>query len=141
MSLNLLAVQDDIVAKLRELSQDVYETAAPDDTRLRFDANGMILPYIVIEFADMYEALGAAGIVSSKYDVKTSYVLVSCIGPTERSARQVAGLVRDKLSGHIPVDAGEMKLAGGGVSYATQEAKPNRFITEMAFTFPVNTVW
>jgi len=141
MSLNLLAVQDDITAKLRELPQDVYETSAPDDTRLRFDVNGMVLPYIVVEYADMYESLNAAGIVSSKYDVKTSYIIVSCIGPTERSARQVAGMVRDKLTGYIPTDAGEMKLAGGGVSYATQEAKPNRFTSELAFTFPVNIVW
>jgi hypothetical protein len=141
MSLNLLAVQDSIATKLKELSQDVYETAAPEDSKLRFDSSGMILPYIVIEYADMYEATGAAGIVSSRYDVKTSYVVVSCIAPTERSARQVAELVRDKLTGYTPTDAGELKLSGGGVAFTAQEAKPNRYIAELAFTFPVNIVW
>lgn len=141
MSLNLIAVQDQIVTKLNELAQDVYETTAPDDTRLRFDESGMILPYIVVEFADMYESGQMGGILSSKYDVKTSYIIISCIGPTERSARQVAGLVRDKLTGFIPEDAGELILAGGGVSYSAQDAKPNRFVSELAFTFPVNTVW
>jgi hypothetical protein len=141
MSLDLIAVQDQIVTKLNELAQDVYETTAPDDTRLRFDESGMILPYIVVEFADMYESGQSGGILSSKYDVKTSYIIVSCIAPTERSARQVAGLVRDKLAGFIPTDAGELILAGGGVSYSAQDAKPNRFVSELAFTFPVNIVW
>ena len=141
MALDLLAIQDDIVAKLRELPQDVYETAVPDDSRLRFDTNGMILPYIVIEYSDMYENPGANGILSTRMDTKTSYVIVSCVGPTERSARQVANLVRDKLTGYTPVDAGEMKLSGGGASYTMPEGKLNRYVNELSFTFPVNIVW
>ncbi len=141
MALDLLAVQDSIVSKLRELPQDVYETAVPDDSKLRFDANGMILPYIVIEYSDMYEMANANGILSSRMDTKMSYVIVSCIGPTERSARQVANLVRDKLTGFVPTDAGEMKLSGGGVSYTKPETKLNRYMNELAFTFPVNIVW
>jgi hypothetical protein len=141
MSLDLLAVQDSIATKLRELPQDVYETTAPDDSKLNFDASGMILPYIVIEYADMYESTGAAGILSSRFDTKTSYVVVLCVAPTERSARQVAGLVRDKLTGYTPTDAGEMKLSGGTVAFTAQETKPNRYTAELAFTFPVNIVW
>jgi hypothetical protein len=141
MSLNLLAVQDEITDKLRELAQDVYETSAPDDSKLKFDTNGTILPYIVVEYADMYQAIGASGIVSSKYDVKTSYIVVSCVAPTQRSARQVAEVVREKLTGFIPADAGELKLSGGGATYTTPDSKPNRYIAELAFTFPVNTAW
>lgn len=141
MSLNLLAVQDEITAKLRELPQDVYETSAPEDSKLHFDTNGMILPYIVIEFADMYDNPVEAGILSSKYNLKTSYIVVSCIGPTERSARQVAQVVRDKLTGFSPADAGELTLAGGGLSYTVADSKPNRYVAEIGFTFPVNTVW
>ena len=141
MSLNLLPTQDAIAAKLRELAQDVYETSAPEDSKLRFDSNGMILPYIVVEFADMYDSIETGGILSTRYDVKTSYIVVSCVAPTERSARQVAELVRDKLTGFVPVDAGELTQTGGGVAYATQDQKPNRFTAELAFTFPVNIVW
>jgi len=141
MSLNLLAVQDQITAKLNELAQDVYETSPPEDSRLKFDSSGMILPYIVIEFADMYESAQAGGILSSKYDVMTSYIIVSCVAPTQRAARQVAEVVRSKLTGFIPTDAGELVLSGGGVSYASENPKANRFVAEIAFTFPVNTVW
>lgn len=141
MSLNLLAVQDQIATKLKELPQDVYETSAPEDSKLRFDDTGMILPYIVIEYADMYESAQPGGILSNRYDVKTSYVIVACVAPTERSARQVAGLVRDKLTGFTPTDAGELMLSGGGLSYTAPEAKPNRYVAELSFTFPVNIVW
>ncbi len=141
MALALLPTQDDIVAKLGELAQDIYETSAPDDSKLRFDGSGMILPYIVLEFSDMYDVAGASGILSTRFDTKASYVIVSCVGPTERSVRQVAELVRDKLTGYIPVGAGEMKLSGGGVNYAQAENKPNRYVSELAFTFPVNIVW
>lgn len=141
MALDLLAIQDDIAAKLREIPQDVYETAVPDDSRLRFDSNGMILPYVVIEYSDMYDMATANGIMSTRMNTKTSYALVTCVGPTERSARQVANMVRDKLTGYTPVDAGEMKLSGGGISYTMAEGKLNRYMHELAFTFPVNIVW
>lgn len=141
MSLNLLAVQDQIVAKLRELAQDVYETTAPDDSKLRFDSSGMILPYIVIEYSDMSENALGNGILSTIYDVKSSSIIVSCVAPTERSARQVVGLVREKLTGFKPTDAGELRLEAGGTGYTSADAKPNRYISELAFSFPVNTVW
>lgn len=141
MSLNLLPTQDAIAARLRELSQDVYETSAPEDAKLRFDANGTILPYIVVEFADMYDSLSSGGILSTRYDTKTSYIIVSCVAPTERSARQVAEVVRDKLTGFVPVNAGELTQSGGGIAYSAQNQKANRFTSELAFTFPVNIVW
>lgn len=141
MSLNLLAVQDAITAKLSEIPQDVYETSAPDDSRLKFDSSGMILPYAVIEFSDMYESGVAGGIVSSKYDVAEAYVIISCVGPTQRSARQVADVVREKLAGFIPADSGELRIAGGSRYFTAPDAKPNRYVAEVAFTHLVNTVW
>lgn len=141
MSLNLLAVQDQITAKLREIPQDVYETSAPDDSKLRFDASGMILPYAVIEFADMYEGGYAKSILGAQYHVGESFIIVSCVGPTERSSRQVADLVRQKLTGFIPEDAGELRFAGGNRYFTAQDAKPNRYVSEVSFTFPVNTIW
>nr|DAW17369.1 MAG TPA: Protein of unknown function (DUF3168) [Caudoviricetes sp.] len=119
----------------------VYETTPPDDSKLKFDASGMMLPYIVVEFSDMYDVPLAGGIVSTKYDVKGSYIIVSCIAPTERAARQVAGAVRSKLLGFKPTDAGELVLNASGAVYTLMESKINRYVSELAFSFPVNTVW
>jgi hypothetical protein len=141
MSLNLLAIQDEITAKLREIPQDVYETSAPDDSKLKFDPNGNILPYVVLEFSDMQEIGLGNGIVGSKYNLMQSYVIASCIGPTERSTRQVADVVRNKLTGFIPADAGELRLAVGSKVFTLQDVRPNRYTTEVAFIFTANTVW
>lgn len=141
MSLDLLSVHDSIATKLREIPQDVYETTAPDDSKLKFDPNGMVLPYVVVEFSDMYDNGTSNGIISSKYNVGDAYVIVSCVGPTERSARQVADVVRDKLTGFTPVNAGEMRLMGRSIFFTAKDSKPNRFVSEVSFTLPVNTVW
>lgn len=139
--MTLLDIQDQITAKLSELTQDVYETVAPDDTKLRFDPTGIILPYIVIEFSDAYESTAGTGIVSTRYDMKQSYIIVSCIAPTERSVRQVAGLVRDKLTGFTPTRCTELRQVAGGVTYTAQDSKPNRFVSELGFMFQLDPVW
>jgi hypothetical protein len=140
MSLNLLAVQDQITEKLRELAQDVYETSAPDDSKLRFDDAGNLLPYIVVQYSDMYPGI-SNGITGARYDMGTSYALITCVSSNQRAARQVADLVRDKLTGFIPDDGGELRFAGGAVDYANPDAKPNRYVAEVGFTFAVNTAW
>jgi hypothetical protein len=140
MSLNLLAVQDEITAKLNELPQDIYETSPPEDSKLKFSSSGILLPYIVIEFSDMYDSNNVRGILSSRYDVKESYITISCIAPTQRAARQVAGAVRDKLLGFIPADAGELRLEGSSTT-TISDLKTNRYVTELNFIFIVNTVW
>ena len=142
MSLNLLAVQDEIAAQLRDsIPQDVYETSPPEDAKLRFDSSKMILPYVVIQYSDMYPNGLTGGIIGNRYDVAESYIIISCVGPTERSARQVAGMVRSALTGFKPADAGELRFTGGARDFETQDNKANRFVVDIAFTFPVNTVW
>jgi hypothetical protein len=140
MTLNLLAVQDQITAKLRELAQDVYETSAPDDSKLRFDESGNLLPYIVVQYSDMYPGNGN-GIIGARYDSGQSYALITCVSANQRASRQVADLVRDKLTGFTPTDGGELRFAGGSIDYANPDAKPNRYVTEVGFTFAVNTAW
>lgn len=141
MSLDLLSIQDEIITKLKELPQDVYETTAPDDSKLKFDPNGTILPYIVVEFSDLYPGIEVGGIISTRYDVGAAYMIINCVGPTQRSARQVAGIVRDKIVGFVPNDAGEIRAFGGSVSYTNKDSRPNRFVSEATYIFPANTVW
>lgn len=141
MSLNLLAVQDQITAKLNELAQDVYETAAPDDTKLRFDEAGNLLPYIVVQYSDMYPTGLPGGLAGVKYDVAQAYCLIACVSTNERASRQVADAVKAKLLGFQPTDAGELRFAGGAIDYAIPDTRPNRYITDVGFIFSVNTVW
>ena len=143
MSLDILAVHDQITAKLRsEISQDVYETAVPEDVKISHGATGLFNPYVVITYGDMVEASGSAGIISTRYNMGNSYCIISCVGPTERSSRQVANLVRDALVGFAATDSGEMRLAGGRNYIASESnAGPNKYVADLNFIFPVNTVW
>jgi len=141
LSLDLLSVQDQIVTQLETMAQDVYVTAVPDDTKVKHGATGLFLPYVVALFADVKEAASGNGITSVRHNPGISYCVIQSHGPTERSARQVANVIRDKLTGFTPTDAGELRLSGGR-TYSTVEnnAVPKKYISEVAFTFIVNTV-
>jgi len=141
LSLDILAVHDQITTKLNELNQDVYEISVPEDTKIKMGPNGLFLPYIVAVYSDMQESATGKGILSTRYNTGTSFCVVECVAPTQRAARQVAGLVRDKLTGFIPVDAGELRLIGGA-NYTTMDPRgiPKKYISEVSFVFTVNTV-
>ena len=141
MSLDLLAVQDQIVVQLETMAQDVYVTAIPDDSKVKHGASGLFLPYVVALFSDMKESANGNGITSVRHNPGLSYCVVQTFAPTERAARQVSNIVRDKLTGFKPTDAGELRLAGGK-TYSTVEynAVPKKYVSEVAFMFIVNTV-
>ena len=141
MSLDILAVHDQITAKLEELAQDVYETSAPDDSKLKFDSSGNLLPYLVVQYADMYPTEQGNGILSAKYDAAESYFIVTCTSTNQRASRQIADLVKNKIIGFQPTDAGEIRFAGGSIDYSMQVTKPNSYIVELGFILQVNTAW
>lgn len=139
MGLSLLPIQDEIVSKLRELPQTVYENGVPDDAQLEY-SNGTMLPFIVPFFGGYARSTDGRGIVSSRQDLGESYCIVQCVGPTERSSRQVGDLVRDKLTGYSPADAGEMKpVSNSRVVLPDFSSRPGKYITEVTFRYVVNT--
>jgi hypothetical protein len=142
MSLDLLAVQDQITNKLKELNQDVYDTAVPENVKITHGGSKLFLPYIVAMYGDMTESSRGRGITSVRHNAGISYAIIKCIAPTERAAREVAGLVRDKLVGFTPVDAGELRLAPGGRNYVDADGNgvPERYVAEIPFIYIVNTV-
>lgn len=138
MALSLLPVQDSIVVKLKELAQTVYENGVPDDTQLEYQ-NGIMLPFIVPFFGGYARSTDGRGIVSSRQDLGQSYCIIQCVGPTERSSRQVADGVREKMTGFIPTDAGEMRPVGNSrVVLPDFSSRPAKYVTEVTFTYPVN---
>jgi len=141
LSLNVLAVHDQITAKLEELPQDVYETAAPDDSKLKFDSAGNLLPYLVVQYSDMYPTPLGNGILSAKYNAAESYFIVTCVSSNQRASRQVADLVKNNIIGFQPTDAGEVRFAGGSTDYSMQVTKPNNYVVELGFILQVNTAW
>jgi hypothetical protein len=92
-------------------------------------------------FTDVKEAASGNGITSVRHNPGISYCVIQAHAPTERAARQVANIIRDKLTGFKPTDAGELRLSGGRTySSVENNAVPKKYISEVAFTFIVNTV-
>ena len=139
MGLSLLPIEDEIITKLKELPQTVYENGVPDDANLAY-SNGTMLPFIVPFFGGFARAIDGRGITSVRHDLGESYIIIQCVGPTERSSRQVADLVREKMTGFIPNDAGEMVPASNS-RYVTPDfsSRPAKYISEVTFRYAVNT--
>jgi hypothetical protein len=139
MGLSLLPIQDQIITKLNELAQTVYENGVPDDASLEY-SNGTMLPFIVPFFGGYARAADGRGITSVRQDLGESYCIIQCVGPTERSARQVSDLVRDKLTGFTPSDAGELKPVGNSrVVLPDFTSRPAKYTSEVTFRYVVNT--
>jgi hypothetical protein len=139
MGLSLLPIEDQIITKLKELPQTVYENGVPDDANLGY-SNGTMLPFIVPFFGGFARALDGRGITSVRHDLGESYIIIQCVGPTERSSRQVADLVRNKMTGFTPSDAGEM-IPASNSRYVTPDfsSRPAKYISEVTFRYAVNT--
>lgn len=139
MGLSLIPIEDEIITKLKELPQTVYENGVPDDANLIY-SNGTMLPFIVPFFGGYARAVDGRGITSSRQDLGESYVIIQCVGPTERSSRQVADVVRDKMTGFKPNDAGEM-IPSGNSRFVTPDfsSRPAKYISEVVFRYAVNT--
>jgi hypothetical protein len=139
MGLSLLPIEDQIITKLKELPQTVYENGVPDDANLAY-SNSTMLPFIVPFFGGFARALDGRGITSVRQDLGESYVIIQCVGPNERSSRQVADLVRGKMTGFTPSDAGEMVPASNS-RYVTPDfsSRPAKYISEVTFRYAVNT--
>jgi hypothetical protein len=139
MGLSLIPIEDEIIARLKELPQTVYENGVPDDANLVY-SNGVMLPFIVPFFGGYARAVDGRGITSSRQDLGESYVIIQCVGPTERSSRQVADVVRDKMTGFTPNDAGEM-IPSGNSRFVTPDfsSRPAKYISEAVFRYAVNT--
>ena len=142
MALSLLPVQDQITTKLKELPQDVYENAVPDDAILAHSPTGKLLPFIVANYSGFVQMPGERGIIGARYDIGRSYLNVYCIGPSERSSRQVADLVLDLLTGFQPTDATELEPENVGKPFVIHDStsKPVKYVSEVSFTYAVNTV-
>lgn len=139
--MSLLDVQDAIVTELRTLAQDVYDDGVPEDTRLRFDGSGILLPYIVVEHSGTTLTPDGQPITGVKDASGEASIAIMCIAPTQRASRQVAALVRQKLTGFNGQTFGELKPVSSPYTYIDGVARPTRYISEIVFSFVLNSVW
>lgn len=115
MALNIVDVQDHVLEALRDaIPQKVVEQGIPDrDTVER--VNGVIRPYVAIQFGDILERVSGrtlVGVRSNDYEVM---VYVQAVAPDASVARRIAfGNVYDALLGLQVEGSGELRQRRGG---------------------------
>lgn len=115
MALNLVEVQDEILATLQAaIPQPVVEQAIPDANTVR-KVNGQITPYLALQFGDLQfiaSGQGFTGVRTNDYDLPI-YVQVCAADPT--IARKIAsGNVLSALLGLSFPWTGELRKRPGG---------------------------
>ena len=142
MALSMLPIQDEITTKVKELAQTVYDNGVPEDSSLEYTTDGVMLPFIVLRFAGFVQSGAERGITGPRQDLGRSYIEAVCVGPNERTVRQVADLVVDKLTGFQPTDGGLLTPESTGKPYVVYDSnsRPVKYVSEVGFTFAVNTV-
>jgi len=142
MSLALLPVQDQITTYVKELAQDVYENGVPEDNELVYSTDGMMMPFIVVQYSGFIQRSTERGITGPRQDLGRSYADFMCVAPTERAARQIFDLVSDKMTGFEPTGASLLTPEGVGKSYTVSDAstRPVKYVIDLSFSYAVNTV-
>lgn len=140
MSLDFRPTRKEIVARLRELPQDLYESVVPDDSELR-TSGGIILPYNVIMWTNPILVTRGRGIVGVRKDLFSMTCTVHSISPNYESAVDTHAGVFDKLTGFQPINASELRPWGGfSTDTSTDKAKPTKYIHSQGFSMYVNTI-
>lgn len=140
--MSYLDVQDEIVARLREIPHvDIYEGQMSDAafTELLADSN-QIRPFITISFGGLIDPRRSTkGIVGVRQDSQDTTFVVRTVASTDRTSRQVLQLVLDKLVGYMPAACGEITSAlFGGTGQVSSLGNPTRYASVQALRVLVN---
>lgn len=140
MSLDFRPTRKEVVARLKELPQKVYEGSVPDDEDLE-TSNGEILPYIVIMWTNPILVSRGRGIVGVRKDLYSMTCTVHCIAPDYNAAVDTHAGVFNKLTGFQPVNASEMRPWGGfSTDTSSAKTKPTKYVHSQGFSMYVNTI-
>jgi len=79
MSLALLPVQDQITTHVKELAQDVYENGVPEDNELVYSTDGMMMPFIVVQYSGFIQRSTERGITGPRQDLGSKLCRFLCV--------------------------------------------------------------
>lgn len=131
--------QDIIVAAVDSaMAQTVYE-GVPDAT-LENHVNGVLVPYIAIDFGTPIATANDRGIVGEQTQPYSMRVAIACVGPTSRISRQISGKIAQTMTGFkANPNSGHLRMIGGA-SYTVQfsETLPTSYISEAYFSYVSN---
>lgn len=143
MALSLVPSHDAITARVKAVlpNTPVFEDTLPDEVMPGRDADGQMIPYIILRFGPLRKAYGTGEAVAGvRHDNYFGTVDVMGIAPTGRMARQLFDILTDCLVGFAPGDGGTISLEGSASNFvvSSNEARPTQMVCMVRMKFPAN---
>lgn len=114
----------------------------PEESQLDVDADGLVLPYIVLSFGAFYPSASDRTIMGEEQQPQVMPTIVECWGPDANSVRNTAGEVRSLLVGWAPdsANATPFELRGGGWFPGRQDSsgRPTRSMESVSLATTLN---
>jgi len=120
------------------LAQDVYDDGVPDPYDMTW-TNGVLLPYVVIEYGMPIAAGGGRSISTEEKQPTVNRVSASVVSSSGAYARQVASKIVGLGTGFVPsTNTGPLRLSGN-TSFSMQvENRPAVYVTQVHFSYDGN---
>lgn len=117
----------------------VVSGSFPEPQSIRYN-NGVLDPYVVLQFTDMLPRARGASFGGSRHDSYYSYVNAFCVAETDEQARELANLVRRYGIGKSFPNVSELRpIFGGGIFAITSgNRQPIAFSALVALQFETN---
>lgn len=134
-------VREDIVAFLNSnVAQPVNRGAVPEPEDIVY-TNGLITPYVVVNFGDMAQG-GSRSFIGARGDGYYMMVNVFCIAQDAVVAEKIQSKVIDVLLGYKPQYAGQLNKMPGGSSFSMlqDQSRPSAFAALASFRVAFNTI-
>lgn len=137
MAFALKQIRDDIYAEAEsQFAQNVYRGGIPSTENLVY-VNGVLRPYIVINFGDMAPS-NSKSFIGARGDGYFTSVNFFAVASTAEIAEDIQSLIIDKMLGFTATNAGQMnKSPGGGMFTLISDSGAIEAYTSMA-SFRIN---
>lgn len=122
------------------MPQPIYETAVPDATTVKRDAQGRVSPYVAVQFGDLLQ-IGTRNMASVVNDDYRLPIYVQSIAGTAKDARRVANLVNRTLLGLSTPYGGQIrKRVGGGMFMLVSAQGAEAYQMPASFAAPLGII-
>lgn len=140
MPLEQLAGEDDIIAKIRELTDlDVFEGEyTPDGYKPELDPESKLFaPYITVKFHPAISG-NDPGIADPAWDTQRGSFTVFVVSPDDRTTREIRDRVRVKLLKDFRPEDGSRIRVRGGFSFTDPDVGYHRYVQANEYTYVFN---
>ena len=119
---------------------EVFEGGVPDGKAIPLDANGKIMPHLVVAFAGLTKpSRGVNGIIGATEDSFLQGFSTYAIAGDDDAARQVHSVAWGKIIGFEPTNCGEVSPAFfAGIGEISTLGQPTRYSAAQSYRYLIN---